>query len=111
MDSPLAAVLAVLHSDALLERLASVEHERWSHWQRYLHERCIEREDGSLIIPAEYVRRWSAQLNTFYGDLSEEEKESDRDQVRRYLPEIELALKKALGPNYGSQTDKVARDY
>ncbi|MFF3657341.1 hypothetical protein [Streptomyces olivochromogenes] len=72
-----------------MEELASVEHERWSHWQRYLHSQCVrDNDDGSLIIPAVLVQRWEQQMNTPYSELSEKEKESDREQVRRYLPII-----------------------
>ncbi|MGW1362930.1 hypothetical protein ACWCQP_36675 [Streptomyces chartreusis] len=72
----------------MIESLASVEHERWAHWQRYLHSRCVRDHDGSLKIPAELVQRWESQMNTPYSELSEKEKESDREQVRRYLPII-----------------------
>jgi hypothetical protein len=77
---------AVLESEALVERLAAAEHERWAHWQKYLHDQCQRMEDGSLVIPAELVARWSAQIATSYTDLSEGERDSDREQVRRYLP-------------------------
>lgn len=86
-------VEAVLNSPELLEELAAVEHDRWSHWQRYMHDKGQATEDGGLLIPAELVGRWSAQMNTPYAELSEQEKESDRDQVRRYLPTIVAALK------------------
>lgn len=76
----------------LVEPLAEVEHERWSHWQRYLHSKCDRSADGSLTIPAELVHRWEAQMSTPYSELSEQEKESDREQVRRYLPIIAEAL-------------------
>lgn len=66
-------------------RLAAVEHERWSHWQRYLHDQCSHAEDGSLIIPRELAERWTRQATTDYIDLSETEKSSDREQVREYL--------------------------
>lgn len=72
----------------LLEQLAAIEHERWSHWQRYLHEKAERQPDGSLLLPAELVARWDAQMNTPYAALSEKMKESDRDQVRRYFPLI-----------------------
>ena len=85
-------VEAVLNSPELLEDLAAVEHDRWSHWQRYMHDKGQATEDGGLLIPAELVGRWSAQMNTPYAELSEQEKESDRDQVRRYLPTIVAAL-------------------
>ena len=85
-------VQAALSSNALLEVLAAVEHERWAHWQRYVHSRCARSEDGSLVIPAELVERWTAQVSTPYAELSEPEKESDREQVRKYLPLIASAL-------------------
>ncbi len=79
----------------LIEKLADVEHERWSHWQRYLHSKCERAYDGSLVIPAHLVERWETQMNTSYAALSEAEKESDREQVRRYLPIITDALIRA----------------
>jgi hypothetical protein len=74
--------------DELVEALASIEHERWCHWQRYLHSRCVPSADGALLIPAKLVKRWEKQIETPYPELSDEEKESDREQVRKYLPLI-----------------------
>jgi hypothetical protein len=76
----------------ILETLAAVEHERWSHWQRYMHGKGLSQPDGSLMIPADLVRRWQKQIDTPYAKLSEQEKESDREQVRKYLPLIVRAL-------------------
>jgi hypothetical protein len=81
--------------ESLMEQLAAVEHDRWSDWQRYVHSKCKRSPDGSLVIPAHLVERWETQINTPYADLSEPEKESDREQVRRYLPVIDAALNKA----------------
>jgi len=79
--------------DELLETLASVEHERWSHWQRYMHSKCVSQgDDGALLIPADLVKQWEKQIATPYSELSNEEKESDREQVRKYLPLIVDAL-------------------
>jgi hypothetical protein len=78
--------------DDLLERLAAIEHERWSHWQQYLHSKCVPQPDGSLLIPADLVGRWQTQIARKYNELSEEEKESDREQVRKYLPVISSAI-------------------
>jgi hypothetical protein len=80
--------------DELVEALASIEHERWRHWQRYLHGKCIRREDGALLIPADLVRRWEKQIETRYSELTDEEKGSDREQVRKYLPLIVDAVSK-----------------
>jgi Zn-dependent M32 family carboxypeptidase len=83
----------LLKLEALVEKLAVVEHQRWSHWQRYLHSQCERTADESLIIPAKLVRRWESQINRSYSELSEKEKESDREQVRHYLPVIIQMLK------------------
>ncbi len=88
MSKPLDSALSALGSVPLIERLSAIEHDRWSHWQRYVHDQCIPNDDGSLTIPVELVRRWTAQMNTPYAELSEPEMESDREQVRRYLPTI-----------------------
>ena len=81
---------AVLYG--LMDELAAIEHERWSHWQRYMHSKGGRQADGSLVLPAELVERWDRQAATDYHDLSAKEKQSDRDQVSRYLPLIATAL-------------------
>jgi hypothetical protein len=85
-------VREVLQSEPVVERLAEIEHERWAHWQKYVHDQCERREDGSMVIPAGLAARWQAQIETPYADLSEQEKDSDREQVQRYLPTIVEAL-------------------
>jgi len=81
-------IRAILQADAFVDRLAAVEHERWAHWQQYMHDQCRSTGDGSLVIPAELVARWSTQIATPFAELSDAERESDREQVRRYLPLI-----------------------
>ena len=76
----------------LVEQLAAIEHERWSHWQRYVHSKCVRQPDGSLLLPAGLVARWEKQIDTKYAELDEQERESDREQVRKYLPLIASAL-------------------
>lgn len=80
--------------DGLLDCLADIEHARWAKWQRYLHGKGKKQADGSLIIPAELVARWERQIETPYVQLSEEEKESDREQVREYVNVIKAALRR-----------------
>ena len=82
--------------DGLIEQLGAVEHERWSHWQRYVHSKCVRQPDGSLLIPADLVARWEKQIDTKYAELNDREKESDREQVRKYLPLITSALAERL---------------
>jgi len=73
----------------LFEKLAAIEHKRWADWQKYMHSVCAVGYGGSLRIPAKFVKGWKRQIATPYVELSEKEKESDRDQVRRYWPLIE----------------------
>lgn len=77
---------------ALVDRLAAIEHERWSHWQRYMHGKASRQPDGTLVIPADLAARWEKQIDTPYANLSPKEQESDREQVERYLPIIEEVL-------------------
>lgn len=80
--------------NGVIEALASIEHARWAHWQMYLHNNCSRQLDGSLVIPACLAEQWQLQIDTPYQALSEAEKESDRDQVRKYLPTIIAALQR-----------------
>ncbi len=82
----------VLESERVVDQLAAIEHRRWAHWQRYVHEQCERRADGSLVIPAALVERWETQIEMSYTDLTEQEKDSDREQVRKYLPTVIEAL-------------------
>jgi hypothetical protein len=87
------SVRRALESQEVLDQLAAVEHERWAHWQRYVHDQCERQDDGSLVIPHELVQRWEAQIATPYSGLSPEEQRSDQEQVLRYLPVVINALR------------------
>jgi hypothetical protein len=76
---------------ALLEQLAAIEHERWAHWQRFMHGKGEHKPDGSLVLPADLVAKWVRLIETPYTQLTDQEKESDREQVRRYLPIVAQA--------------------
>jgi len=81
-----------------IENGAALEHNRWASWQKYLHSLCKKNADGSLLIPKDRVARWERQLKTSYSDLSEEEKEFDRIEVRKYLPFLpkQISIKERL---------------
>lgn len=68
----------------LFEKLAAIEHERWGDWQKYMHSRGKLQPNGDLFLPVQLVDQWQRQIDTPYESLSETEKESDREQVRRY---------------------------
>lgn len=87
----------------LREKLAAIEHERWSDWQRYCHSRLKkiianihgEKVEGMLMTPSDYLH-WEEQIAADYNELSEKEKQSDRDQVDRYWNLIEAYTEKRV---------------
>lgn len=78
--------------EEIIDVLADIEHQRWAHWQRYMHGKCDHRSDGALVIPTDLVKQWERQIATPYRELSKKEKESDREQVRKYILTIVEAL-------------------
>ena len=59
----------------MLEELANLEHEQWAHWTRYM---------LNNLTP-ENIERWKGQCDTPYSELSEKEKESDREWARKVM--------------------------
>lgn len=82
--------------EVFIEAGAEIEHTRWAKWQEYFFGKCIEqRNDGKyvdLTLPVPLYERWKRQIATPYSELSEPEKESDRREVRSYLPLIHSLL-------------------
>jgi hypothetical protein len=73
----------------MLESLSKYSHDSWSGWMKYLFEKSVLNSDGTVTIPKWAVDRWKRQFDTEYIDLSEEEKESDREQARKIIRIIE----------------------
>lgn len=63
----------------LLERLADLEHQQWSHIINY----CVENPERNNW------NRWLRQSGIPYGKLTEKEKESDREWARKVLAIIQ----------------------
>jgi len=85
--------------EELIELLADIEHQRWAGWQKYLHSKCVHYAN-TIAIPPELFQRWERQIRTPYFELSKEEKNSDREQVRRYWPHIETAMRETNRDGY-----------
>jgi len=69
----------------LLERLAALEHNQWAHWTSYMLEH----------LTPENIERWKRQTQTSYVDLSDGEKESDRDWARKAIEIMQSESKMA----------------
>lgn len=80
--------------DDLKEKLAAIEHERWSDWQKWCHKVLGENMPSDVF--QDYVWpilvRWEKQADTPYEKLSDSEKASDMEQVDRYWPLIEAYI-------------------
>lgn len=78
----------------LVEVLADIEHRRWAGWMQYMFLKGQFNADGTWTMPVWAVDRWSVQAAEAYSMLSEEEKESDREEVRKTLKAMtDFALK------------------
>ena len=71
--------------NGLREKLADEQHEIWSHWMKYMFSCGEFNSDGEWVMPEEKHDRWTRQMNTTYSNLSEKERESDRDQADKIL--------------------------
>jgi len=69
----------------LREKLANLCHDQWSGWTKYLFSKGIFNSDGTWTMPKWAVDRWQKQMNTYYENLSEEEKNSDRFEADKFL--------------------------
>ena len=79
----------------IIERLAAHEHEQWAHWTRYMLDNLTE----------ENIARWRQQIETDYQDLSESEKESDREWARKAIEVTGILT--TLSPDDNAQKDDV----
>lgn len=69
----------------MIEKLAKIAHSQWSGWMEYLFSKCELNDRGEMIIPKWAVDRWQRQIKTDYNDLPEEEKQSDREEAKKFL--------------------------
>lgn len=74
--------------EAALEWLAEIQHNIWSAWMLWMLSQGSYGEgafDGAWLMPADKLERWKRQANTPYNELSESEKNSDRNVIRNFL--------------------------
>ena len=72
------------------EKLAELAHEQWCGWMQYMFSKSFINQDGTMTIPKWAVERWTRQINIKYPDLTEEEKESDRNEADKVFSIIAL---------------------
>lgn len=83
--------------ERIREALAAYAHDvAWSGWMRYMFSKCEWQPDGTMLIPAKLVERWTRQMETPYAALPDAERESDRAQADA----IDKTVSTALFGNY-----------
>ena len=80
---------------SLREALAALEHDQWAHWTRYMLGALkeviglgfYEARDNNidLSVVREHLARWERQIATPYAELTEAEKDSDREWADKVL--------------------------
>ena len=69
----------------LRERMAARVHGVWAKWLNYMFNKGVFKEDGSWVLPREYVDRWTTQMNKKYEELNDIEKEGNRRIADQYI--------------------------
>ena len=75
------------------EAISDQAHESWSGWMAYMFSKSIKNSDGSVTLPVDLVLRWERQMLTPYSNLTEKEKDSDREQADKYLEILDGAMR------------------
>ena len=75
-----------LSEDKLMEKLADLEHDQWSHWTRHMLDNLTD----------ENIARWRRQIDTPYSELSEKEKDSDREWAKKIIGVINQYQKELI---------------
>ena len=63
-----------------IEVIADFCHKQWIHWMTYLTSKISGTNEDQLSL-----QHWKRQMNTPYSELTEKEKESDREQARKFI--------------------------
>jgi hypothetical protein len=92
METAMTDAAGMTPEQTLREQLAAYAHDAWSGWLRYMFTKCEPQSDGTLVIPAWAVKRWTRQLSTSYNSLPESEKDSDRTEANRMLAIVDPTL-------------------
>jgi hypothetical protein len=77
MDRKLRENMKIILSEnmEIIEELADLEHEQWGHWTEYMLDNLTDIN----------IKKWKKQIKTSYSELSEKEKDSDREWAEKVL--------------------------
>jgi len=75
------------------EQLAEVDYENWRLWVTLFLDEFQKEPDGSMNIPATYVKELYKHVHTLYSELSERGKQECRNRIFHMMPIITEAIK------------------
>lgn len=81
---------------SIREKLAKLEHRQWVHWTKYMLNNLTD----------ENISRWKWQCVTPYEQLSEKEKESDREWADKALEVVALHMAGFQSSNTSARDEK-----
>ena len=86
--------------EKIKNKLADKVHKVWTNWMLYIFSISVQNPDGSMTIPAEYIRRWRRQTNTEYKNLPKGEQASDIKIANEYIDiVIKNQIKEKIAPD------------
>lgn len=101
----------------LFEELSAIQHDIWASWQRYVHDNKTvatsqyEATQGRIINQDDF-ERWQKQIDTPYAELTEKEKDGDREQVNKFWHLIESMVERVKElENYQLSVRAIAEVY
>ena len=71
-------------SNDKIELIADFMHDQWSHWTKHQFKVMFNYQNWSEEKD-ELIERWRRQMNTPYAELSEKEKDSDREWAKKLI--------------------------
>ena len=88
--------VGVITKKELREKLAELEHKQWAHWTEYM----------LANMSSENQKRWFKQVKLSYQDLSEKEKDSDREWADKVLSIVAQCVIESGGELWTRQASK-----
>lgn len=71
------------------EKLAELCHSQWSGWMEYQFSQGTLNEDGTWTMPKWAVDRRTQLMKTSYSEMSESDKDKDREEADKFLALLE----------------------
>ena len=72
----------------LIKSTAINHHEYWKDWMQYFFSVTHHNQDGSVVVPYEYVKKWLRRMSLDYQELRPKEKSYNLDMLKKHFMNI-----------------------